>query len=172
MSLALVGLRVVLALACVLVLIWFTSRKLAGTAGLRKPRSMPLTVIGRQSLGKGAGVALVEVAGRVLLLGVGDQGVRVLTEIDVSAPDPEVLADLPGGTNDSANALREEIDLTTLVRPYPDGASRLMDPTEHAQLAGLAASSARGASALHGSILSLDTWRRAVNVIQQRTVRR
>ena len=172
MSVALVGLRVVLALACVLVLIWFAGRKLSGTSGVRRSRSMPLTVIGRQSLGKGAGVALIEVAGRVLLLGVSDQGVRVLTEIDVPAPEPVVIADLPV-PDDAAVVLREEIDLATLVSPYPDGSSRLTDPVELAQLAGLAAaSSARGASALHGSILSPDTWRRAVDVVQQRTVRR
>ncbi|RYV50011.1 FliO/MopB family protein [Pengzhenrongella frigida] len=210
MSVALLGLRVVLALACVLALIWLASRKLSGMSGLGKPRSIPLTVLGRQSLGKGSGIALVEVAGRVLLLGVGEQGVRVLTEIDVPAPAPvptplagdsSVLVTSSVVADDATYVLREEIDLATLVGPYPDGPlvgelvsphadgsdrladdvpaddqvlpTTVVDPAGLAHLAGLAASSsARGASALHGSILSLDTWRRAVDVVQQRTVRR
>ena len=195
----LVGLRVVLALAAVLGLVWFTGRKLNGTPGVRKARTMPLTIIGRQSLGKGSGIALVEVAGRVLLLGIGDQGVRVLTEIDVPAvpvaaavvTSDEVLALVPA---DMTVVLREELDLSSLPQPHTDGSVRLgasadadaeadayadtdgitaTDPVVLAKLAGLAASSsARQVSALHGSILSLDTWRRAVDVVQQRTVRR
>lgn len=168
MTTALIALRVGLALACVLGLIWFAGRKLTGTAGLRGPRSVPMTVIGRQSLGKGAGIALVEVAGRVLLLGVGDQGVRILTEIDVPT--------------DLALGSREDLDLESLPRPHPDGSARAGvstvggvtgDPNLPAHLTGLAvSSSAREAGALHGSVLSGDTWRRAVDVVQQRTLRR
>jgi flagellar protein FliO/FliZ len=174
-------LRVMLSLACVLGLIWFAGRKLSGTAGVRRQRSVPLTVLGRQSLGKGAGIALVEVAGRVLLLGVGEQGVRVLTEIEV--PVLEVPAGLTAGAVVGANAeLREEIDLDAL-----DGlagfADRMASPARPgapaeglarlAGLAGLSASvSARESGALHGSIMSRGTWRRAVDVVQQRTARR
>lgn len=173
MDTALVGLRVVLALACVLGLIWFAGRRFSGTTGLRKPRSVPMTVIGRQSLGKGSGIALVEVAGRVLLLGVGDQGVRVLTEIDLPAVDPvgavTPATDLGPLAADRTLVLREELDLGSL----PADPAVVTDPVVLARLAGLAAtSSVRGTSALHGSILSRDTWRRAVDVVQQRTVRR
>ncbi len=197
MTTALVGLRVILALACVLGLIWFAGRRLSGTSNLRKPRSVPMTVIGRQSLGKGAGIALVEVAGRVLLLGVGEQGVRVLTEIDLPVIDASIIAAsvddasvdtalvdtasvvavtagelaelLPLLPADRTLVLREELDLESL----PTDPAVVTDPVVLARLAGLAATpSARGAGALHGSILSLDTWRRAVDVVQQRTVRR
>ncbi|MGV8967681.1 MAG: FliO/MopB family protein [Cellulomonas sp.] len=172
MTTALVGLRVVLALACVLGLIWFAGRRLSGASGMRKPRSVPMTVIGRQSLGKGAGIALVEVAGRVLLLGVGDQGVRVLTEIDVPAVAEPIVAVTERAALLAADrplVLREELDLESLATDP----AVVTDPVVLARLAGLAAtSSAHGASALHGSILSRDTWRRAVDVVQQRTVRR
>ena len=104
MDTALLGLRVLLALGCVLGLIWFTGRRLQGTPAARRQRSVPLSVLGRQSLGKGAGVALVEVAGRVLLLGVGEQGVRVLTEVDV-----------PPAPAERTGEVREEIDLSSLV---------------------------------------------------------
>ena len=248
MDTALLGLRVVLSLACVLGLIWFAGRKLQGTAGVRKQRTVPLTVLGRQSLGKGAGVGLVEVAGRVLLLGVGEQGVNVLTEVDV----PETPAEAPRPT-ERGGQVREEIDLATLpvlVVPEsdidlaadatataatdtavtdapagdvdhdvaPDAPTDLPPavPTPHAEgtarLAALAGLAAAGASAthagaakpdakpdamagtrpdaepdadlptdaqlctaptgaLHGSILSPDTWRRAVDVVQRRTSR-
>jgi len=251
MDTALLALRVGLSLACVLGLIWFAGRKLQGTAGVRKQRTVPLSVLGRQSLGKGAGVALVEVAGRVLLLGVGEQGVRVLTEVDV-----------PPAPAERTGEVREEIDLSTLVPAgipvtalVPEGAAlagapaapaapaapveddtpdvaaepRVTTTTDappavavvtdadadartgaeagdapdartkaevagsdaaahhagdvpqaHADgsarmaaLAGLAAGkSASEAGALHGSVLSPDTWRRAVDVVQRRTARR
>jgi flagellar protein FliO/FliZ len=103
MDTALLGLRVALSLACVLGLIWFAGRRLQGTAGVRKQRTVPLSVLSRQTLGKGAGVVLVDVAGRVLLLGVGEQGVRVLTEVDV-----------PGAPSVRSGEVREEIDLATL----------------------------------------------------------
>ena len=181
MDSAVVLLRVVLALGCVLGLIWYAGRKLSRTPGARGAKSMPMTVIGRQSLGKSSGIALVEVAGRVLLLGIGEQGVRVLTEID--QPTATVVtvapADVPGLVPDGLE-LREELDLVALTdlngadagpaRLQTAGSARL---ASLAQLAGLAAgSSAREAGIVHGSILSPTTWRRAVDAVQQRTVRR
>jgi flagellar protein FliO/FliZ len=158
MDTAVLGLRVALSLACVLGLIWFAGRRLQGTAALRKPRSVPMTVLGRQTLGKGASLALVEIAGRVLLLGVGEQGVRVLTELDVpEAPDAGARL----------TEVREEIDLSALLAdaaPDPGSAA----PARGAAPAGVPAAAA---GALHGSVLSPDTWRRAVDVVQRRTAR-
>jgi flagellar protein FliO/FliZ len=213
MDTALLGLRVALSLACVLGLIVVAGRRLQGSAAVRRQRTVPLSVLGRQSLGKGAGIALVEVAGRVLLLGVGEQGVRVLTEVDV----PTEAAPAERGGH------REPIDLATLAavdpaldqpvdgsaepvqdvsRPATDGAAAVersradddddeADDADHpdlvsrapgvpqphvdgtARLAALAAgSSASAAGALQGSVLSPDTWRRAVDVVQRRTARR
>ncbi|QTE29882.1 FliO/MopB family protein [Pengzhenrongella sicca] len=189
------GLRVALSLAAVLGLIWYLGRRVAGTSGARKQRSMPLTVIGRQSLGKGASVALVEVAGRVLLLGVGDQGVRVLTEIEPAADGAGrvVPGALAGPDPDALGVeLRRELDLAELqllavdraaVHPADADALRAVDAAGAERLAGLAGLAGRAATAsareagsprgaLHGSILSPTTWRRAVDVVQQRTVRR
>ena len=172
MDTALLGLRVALSLACVLGLIWFAGRRLQGTAGLRKPRTVPMTVLGRQTLGKGAGLALVEVAGRVLLLGVGEQGVRVLVELDVPA------ATEPAGR---ATEVREEIDLSTLPAVVPASGDVLPHPHHDgvARLNALLAADtdrevpvAAAPGPLHGSLLSPDTWRRAVDVVQHRTARR
>jgi flagellar protein FliO/FliZ len=192
MDTALLGLRVALSLACVLGLIWFAGRRLQGTAGVRRQRSVPLTVLGRQSLGKGAGIALVEVAGRVLLLGVGEGGVRLLTEVEVPA-EPEAPA-APARQTERGTEVREELDLAVVAAtdrsvlvavPTDEVPAPVADPTSAAAqqyaedtarmaaLAGLASGrSASAAGALQGSALSPDTWRRAVDVVQRRTARR
>ncbi len=240
MDTAMLGLRVALSLACVLGLIWFAGRRIQGSGMVRKQRTVPMSVLGRQSLGKGAGIALVEVAGRVLLLGVGEQGVRVLTEVDVpeapaapervgevreeidlsvvAATDRDVLVAVPDdgidlGALEALGAGVLGVGAAGLGAPNSDGSDRRVDPTDadgadvpgvpdadddtdtapasprveggvlpqaHADgaarmaaLAGLAAGkSASEAGALHGSVLSPDTWRRAVDVVQRRTARR
>jgi len=56
-------------------------------------------IVSRTGLTRGAVVAVVDVAGRRFLLGAGEQGVRLLTEIDpdaaMSAPATPVLVDTP-----------------------------------------------------------------------------
>jgi flagellar protein FliO/FliZ len=173
MDTALLGLRVALSLACVLGLIWFAGRRLQGSATVRKQRSVPMTVLGRQSLGKGAGIALVEVAGRVLLLGVGDQGVRLLTEVvpdavPAQSPDPAASS----GAERSAAAgtgseVREEIDLALVAATDREVLVAVPDDAAPVALAGVGQP-----GVLHGSALSPDTWRRAVDVVQRRTARR
>lgn len=84
--------RVVVSLGIVLGLLWLvarvSSRRLAGG-----PRAL-VRVLGRSALGRNASVAVVEVGERVLVLGVSDGGVRLLTELDpeevpgTSAPAP------------------------------------------------------------------------------------
>ncbi len=161
MDTALLGLRVALSLACVLGLIWFAGRRLQGSGAVRKQRTVPLTVLGRQSLGKGAGLVLVEVAGRVLLLGVGDQGVRLLTEV---APDgsPAAAPQPPDAGEVRGAQVREEIDLALVAATdrevlvaVPDDAPAPVQP-----------------GGLHGSALAPETGRRAVDVVQRRTARR
>ena len=73
--------RVAVSLALVLGLLWFLSRRLGGAGSA--PRRLPITVLGRQSLGRRSGVAVVDVAGRTLVLGISDASVRLLTELDI-----------------------------------------------------------------------------------------
>ena len=71
-------LRVVISLAVVLGIVWFVargSRRFGGTSRL-------VRVAGRQSLSRTASVAVVQVADRMLVLGVSEAGVRLLTELD------------------------------------------------------------------------------------------
>lgn len=78
-------LRVALSLAVVLGLFWgfarVSSRRLGGGS-----RAV-VRVVGRRALGRSASVAVVEVGERVLVVGVSDSGVRLLTELD-----PEEIA--------------------------------------------------------------------------------
>lgn len=176
------GLRVLVSLACVLGLIWFAHRRLAGTPAVRRQRAATLSVVGRQSLGGKNGLALVDVAGRRLLLGVGEQGVRLLTEIEVPA---EELAE-------RRRAERVEIDpaeLAALVdgpdavlpSPRSPGAPAPVPAAPPLMTSGPSTSSTPAArmpavteprNPLEGSILDATTWRRAVVAVQERTIRR
>ncbi|MGZ4536606.1 MAG: FliO/MopB family protein [Nocardioidaceae bacterium] len=85
--------RVTLSLAAVLALFWLVargaSRRMAGASrGVVRVR-------GRQALSRTSSVAVVEVGDRVLVLGVSDGGVRLLTELD-----PEEVAD-PAAAEDA-----------------------------------------------------------------------
>lgn len=102
------GLRLVVSLGIVLGLFWFVAR-----AGSRRmggaSRSATLKVRGRQSLGRTSSVAVVEVGSRVLVVGVGEGGVRLLTELDPDElEDPAVTEtddDRPTGPPQSGSPL-------------------------------------------------------------------
>jgi flagellar protein FliO/FliZ len=74
-------LRVLVSLLCVVGLIWVVARKVGATPGRRVPAGPSLQVVGRQSLGRHAGVAVLAVGNRRLLLGYGEQQVTMLTEL-------------------------------------------------------------------------------------------
>jgi len=78
-------LRLAVSLGVVLGLFWLVAR--TGAKKMRGSRAL-LRVHGRQSLSRTASVAVVEVGSRVLVVGVSEGGVRLLTELD-----PEELAE-------------------------------------------------------------------------------
>jgi len=193
-SAVVLGLRVALALGCVFGLLWWAGRRMAGTPAGRRARSASLDVVARQSLGQKASVALIEVEGRRLLLGVSEHGVTLLTEV-ASAPvveqsgtarvelDPAELAAL---------AAFDDLTLADLVDgelPEPAVASRAERHGVPRRTAPRS-SSARTTSTpstppaarmpavptprnpLEGSVLSAATWRQAVVAVQERTIRR
>ena len=57
--------------------------------GVRRSRSVNIEVLARQPFGKTASLAVVNVGGKTLVLGVTDQSVTVLTEADPSAIEIE-----------------------------------------------------------------------------------
>ncbi|WP_217617167.1 flagellar biosynthetic protein FliO, partial [Cellulomonas sp. GbtcB1] len=81
------GLRVLLALACVIGLIWVLARRAGWGKGRRRPAGPAVEVVGRQALGRHAGVVVVAVGDRRLLLGYGEQNVTMLTELDAVAEE-------------------------------------------------------------------------------------
>jgi flagellar protein FliO/FliZ len=118
-------------------------------------------VVARQPLGRGSSVAVVRVADRALVLGVTDTHVTLLSETDV--------------------AVVEDARTTTRRTPVTGagaGADALAEP--HESLAALqAGQTARpldgrtpGDGPLAGSILSPQTWRRTVETLRERTVRK
>lgn len=89
-------LRVVFSLSVIAGLLWFiarTSNKRFGGAA----RSM-VRVVARQPLARSASLAVVEVGDRVLVVGVSENGVSLLTEMDPS----ELPAGAAGPVPDTA----------------------------------------------------------------------
>jgi flagellar protein FliO/FliZ len=123
-------LRLAVSLGVVLGLFWLVARtgarKLGGSRGLMR-------VHGRQSLSRTASLAVVEVGSRVLVVGVSEGGVRLLTELD---PLEVATAQEPVAADESASpAVRRTSGRRVAARP--------------------------GRPALGGSLLSAQTWSQA-----------
>ncbi|WP_159810273.1 flagellar biosynthetic protein FliO, partial [Cellulomonas citrea] len=74
-------LRVTLSLAVVLGLVWIAGRRLSGSRASRRSDEPNVQVIDRSSLGRHAGVAVLAVGNRRILVGYGEQRVEMLTEL-------------------------------------------------------------------------------------------
>jgi flagellar protein FliO/FliZ len=133
--------RLVLSLAVVLGLVWFlyrvSQRKLGGSTSL-------LSVVGRQAVSRNASVTVVTVGGRVLVLGVSEHQVQLLTELD-----PETLDDV------QAQAAAEAAPSVVVDTTAPRGTT--VSRGAHAATP----TRSRQPGALGGSILSARTWRDA-----------
>jgi flagellar protein FliO/FliZ len=131
-------LRLAVSLGVVLGLFWLVARtgarKLGGSRGLMR-------VHGRQSLRRTASLAVVEVGSRVLVVGVSEGGVRLLTELD-----PLEVAS--ARTDGEADGEVDEIEGS-------DGARAVR------RTFGRRAVSRPGRPALGGSLLSAHTWSQA-----------
>ncbi|MEV7972401.1 flagellar biosynthetic protein FliO [Cellulomonas sp. NPDC089187] len=78
--------RTLLALACVVGLIWVVARRAGWGKSGRKATGPAIAVVGRQALGRHAGVAVLAVGERRLLVGYGEQQVTMLSELDAMEP--------------------------------------------------------------------------------------
>jgi flagellar protein FliO/FliZ len=150
------AIRVVFSLAVVFGLIWLvartSSRKFGGAA-----RSM-VRVVARQPLARTASLAVVEVGDRVLVVGVSENGVSLLTEMDPS--------ELP-----AADTAAETGDPTVETAALTDGSGRAAGSWLRKPAGGpdqlVPVTPAPGAHAavrstgLNGSVLSAQTWRQA-----------
>jgi len=179
MDSVLVLLRVLLALACVVGLIWVLGRRLGAGRAPRASREPAVRVVGRQAVGRHAGVAVVAVGQRRLLLGYGDQQVNLLTElapvvelepVSAETPVPSVVATAPGGTWATAGSVPAPKAGTRPAVPGAVAAALGKRPASGMTRGG--AGAALHGSVLSGSVLSPQTWRQALHALQDRTVRR
>jgi flagellar protein FliO/FliZ len=144
------ALRVGFSLMIVLGLMWVAARLFR--AKLTSRGAGTLEVVARAQVGRGASVAVVRVADRALVVGVTEQGITLLGEpiTDLSTLNPNVAA-LAGSVNGDATDLFATQSIL----------ARASGPT------------AAGATGpLRGSVLSPATWRQAVKLVRERTVRR
>ncbi|HYQ75340.1 flagellar biosynthetic protein FliO [Cellulomonas sp.] len=201
------GLRVLLALACVIGLIWVLARRAGWGKGRRRPAGPAVEVVGRQALGRHAGVVVVAVGDRRLLLGYGEQNVTMLTELDAvaeeEAPEEEAAAapaavpltlgalaaavlPTPRRTRAAEPAVApaapapafEDALAEAAAAPVPGLVGLEVADVDAARIERLTAPAAGEApaaaahGALHGSVLAPSTWKQAVAVLRERTVRR
>jgi flagellar protein FliO/FliZ len=137
-------LRVVFSLSVVLGLLWLiarvSSRRLRGSAHQGLVRTLV-----RQPLSRGSSLAVVSVGERVLVVGVTEQQVNLLTELDPSELDVEpAVAEITGPAEQPG---RRKGGRRKAVPEQPGGAD------------GAAGSSLGGP--LGGSVLSSQTWKQA-----------
>jgi len=117
--------RVVISLAVVLGLFWLVARTGARKVGVRD-RGL-VRVRSRQALSRGSSLAVVEVGARVLVVGVSDSGVRLLTEIDPlelesavpSAADADVVPEYltVAAGHAAAGQLQSPVDTASVQAP-------------------------------------------------------
>ena len=141
-----VAIRMVISLAVVLCLLFVVAR--FARRGRPRGDGPDMTVISRCTVGAKAAVAVVQLGGRALVVGVTEHSVTLLSETAVSdlvAVEPDVPATDP--TGDGVVVRRVVIDSAPGRRESKQGK-------------------------LAGSALSPDTWRRTVESVRDLTVRR
>jgi flagellar protein FliO/FliZ len=162
--------RVVLSLAVVLGLFWMVARTGSRRLGGRDRALM--RVRSRQSLSRSSSLAVVEVGSRVLVVGVSDGGVRLLTELDpadleapafVATQYPDVDHREQVGYPDYAGAYADDFAAgyaTYAAVPF-EGAPVPAMPTRR-----------RAAGTVGGSLLDRSVWRDAWASATRRAHRR
>ena len=172
-------LRLIASLAVVvglmILLARFAGRRMRGTDG------SVVRVLHRQPLTRGSGVAVVEVAGRMLVLGTTEQQVSLLTELDPFELEDETASVSPlfPLRHDESSAEVAAMATASALDPHLAGGTDVA-PTHLAEaFVASAPTRARGGShraarpvahgsALSGSILAPATWRQAVAAVTGR----
>lgn len=124
MDTAFLVLRVVVALAAVLGLIWFVQRKVArgsarnGSAGGRRAPRHAIQVLGTHRLAQKASISLVEVDGQRLVLGVTEHGIALLEP----RPAPATLAAASDPTQVATQVVEPSVEqvVEQVVEPEPE----------------------------------------------------
>jgi flagellar protein FliO/FliZ len=143
-------LRVILSLAVVVGLLWMVQRRL--TKGSKSVRNTKLVrVVTRQGIAQKASVVVIDVEGQRFLLGVTEHSVTVLNTTEVPSPEPApVDAEAPERAAAFGTALA-----TATKSPLPTALPSFDPRTGQPR-----------ASAIDGSLLSLNTWKRASSAVR------
>lgn len=159
-----------LALVVVLGIMWFLARWARKPLGGKSDRVM--SVLARQQLSRTSSVTVLRVMDRALVLGVTEQGVRLITETDLTALE-EVLAVEPEPSKSWLRA--RTLNAADADQPVPDAGQPDSDHAFRKPVrvpAGDLQGSRSGRGALEGSVLSPKVWRQVVTVARDLTVRR
>jgi flagellar protein FliO/FliZ len=136
-----------LALGVVLIVMWLLARWARKPLGGKTDRVM--SVLARQQISRSASVMVLRVMDRALVLGVTEQGIRLITETDLD--EVELVLAMPVATKSTWPRF------TAADQDAPSG----LEPAEPEK---------RGA--LDGSVFSAKTWRQLINAARDLTVRR
>ena len=150
-------LKLVIALAVVLGLIW-------GLARIKKrispTNSATIQVLSKIPVSRKGSLLLVEVGGKKLMIGATDNNISLLSEIDMLPETPET------------NEVRHPVQLDSFMLQHSDSPEAIgfnLDLLDKDAIASLKNSQAD--SALAGSVLSAHTWRQLAATLREKTVR-
>ena len=156
------ALRVIISLAVVLGVLWYLQKKLS-KRGIGKAAGKSITLIGRQAVGPKASVAVVEIDGRRLVLGVTEHQVTVLSALERPVHPFEVsLADAqPAVYPDNVRPITAPVPIRAVITTpevVPAADQELRRPRRHRS---------QPTSRMAGSILSPETWRQASAALRE-----
>lgn len=157
--------RLIVSLAIVVGLLMLLAR--VGAKKFRGGSGALVHVVHRQPLSRTSAVAVVTVGTRVLVLGTTEQQISVLAELD---PDELEIddADVLSLVADEETDLVELVETPGAVESVSTGSTRAKRPGSHrAAPAARPAATPAGTGALAGSVLSLQTWRQAINAARR-----
>jgi flagellar protein FliO/FliZ len=172
-TIAVIG-RMLLALVFVLGVMWLLARWARKPMGAGKADRV-MSVLARQQLSRTSSVAVLKVMDRALVLGVTEQGIRLLTETELSPIEDALVVESTPGRGWSLLRPPAALPDGEVVGPLDVSDDEDAEPA----LVGAAAvpsvrakTPARKGGALDGSVLSPQTWRQLLNAARELTVRR
>lgn len=158
-------LRVIVSLVAVFGLLFYLRKRVLTRFG--SPRASQLSVVERQGLGPKSSVVLLDVQGRRYLLGVAESSISVLDSFE--APEP-VETDALEQVNAQPTMAERSRAFAAHLSTMRQGSVPANDPGADGSAVNdqgtPAALSSTPSGALAGSILSPDTWRRAVAAVR------
>jgi flagellar protein FliO/FliZ len=113
--------RLILSLSVVVGIMWVAARVLRKKVGVgggsKRHKGDLITVVARKGVSKNAAVAVVQVGDQVLVLGITEHNVNVLSEADPALVEP---IDLLQPMDQTANSARSSLRSGRMLLPAPD----------------------------------------------------